>query len=221
MFEEEIALEKKSSSLGPVVMIAALVLIVVGGLGYIIFQSKKTLKPEDAAQVIEQTLKAKGPATTAFQTGLIGWSTATEPHYTVLEKAGFVTIGKPDANARKQIKLTPKGEQALAAFPEFPPQKDADGTAEYTVPLAARKLLEVQKVTMQGPNVAFVQYSWKWEPNSMGELFDASGKELQALSSWQRATVIQKHGADYYHAAPASTTVKLVVGKKGWQLATE
>lgn len=218
MFEQEIEMEKKSSSAGPMLVIAILVLVMVGGLGYVIFQSKQTLKPVDAAKVIEQSLKARGPATTEFSTGLIGWTTATEPHYTVLQKAGLVTVGKPDKDARKPIKLTAKGETEVAAFPELKPDVAKDGRTTYTIPLATRKLIAVSKVTMNGPNQATVEYTWKWEPNKMGDLFDASGKELQSLNSWQRASTIEKHGADYYHSAPIKTTVRLINSPKGWKI---
>lgn len=220
MFEEELKLEKQSSSIGPMIMIAALVLVLVGGIGFVIFQSNRQLKPEAAAKAIEQNLEARGPATTQFMTGSIGWSEATEPHYTVLEKAGLISVSKPDKNARKNIKLTADGEKALAAFPEFAPQKDKDGTATYRIPLATRKLVKVEKVTMKTPSIAVVEYTWKWEPNKMGELFDASGKQLQALPSYQRATVIQKHGGDYY-SQPTKVTVKLVNGSKGWAVSND
>lgn len=220
MFEEELELEKQSSNIGPMIMIAALVLILVGGVGFMIFQSKRTLKPEDAAKVITQNLQARGPATTSFQTGSLGWSEANESHYLVLEKAGLVSVGKPDKNAHKPVKLTADGEKAIAAFPEFAPQKDKDGTATYKLPLATRKLVKVNTVTMQTPSVAIVEYTWKWEPNKMGEIFDASGKQMQALSSWQRASVIQKHGGDYYSELK-TMKVRIVNGSKGWQVATE
>lgn len=220
MFEQEIEMEKKSSSVGPLLVIVLLVLVVVGGAGFVIFQSKQTFKPEAAAQLLEQSFKARGPVTTEFSTGLIGWSTATEPHYTVLEKAGLVTIGKPDKEARKIIKLTAKGETEVAAFPEFKPEVEKDRTT-YKIPLATRKLIEVGKITMNGPNMATVEYTWKWEPTKMGDLFDASGKELQSLTSWQRASVIEKHGADYYHAAPTKTVVRVTKTPKGWKIAND
>ncbi len=221
MFEEELELEKKSSSIGPMLVIAALVFLLVGGIGYLIFQSKQQLKPEDAAKVIEQNLQAKGPATTQFMTGTLGWSEATSPNYMVLEKAGLVTVGKPDKNARKQVKLTADGEKTVAGFPEFAPQKDKDGTATYKLPLATRKLVKVEKVTMQTPTVAIVEYTWKWEPNKLGEIFDAAGKPMQSLSSWQRAAVIQKHGGDYYTTNPPKVTVRLVKLNKGWQVSID
>jgi hypothetical protein len=221
MFEQEIEMEKKSSSFGPLLVIFLLVLVVVGGAGYVLFQSKQTLKPEIAAQVLEDAFKTRGPVTTEFSTGLIGWSTATQPHYTVLEKAGLVSISKPDREARKTIKLTSKGSTEVAAFPEFKPDVDKDGRTTYTIPLATRKLVEVGKITMNGPNMATVEYVWKWEPTTMGDLFDASGKELQSLPSWQRATVIEKHGADYYHSAPTTTTVRLVKSTKGWKVSND
>ena len=54
----------------------------------------------------------------------------------------------------------------------------------YVVPLAERKLVGVTKVSMIKPHLARVEYSWKWEPNRMGNNFEASGdlgKELFRL----------------------------------------
>ncbi len=222
MFEQEIEMEKQTSSFGPLLIVFLLVSVFVGGIGWVVYQSKKVVKPEEAAKVIEQQFKSRGPSTMEFMTGLIGWSTAVEPHYTVLEKAGLVTIGKPDKEARKPIKLTAKGVAAVAAFPELKPVVDKDGTTTYKIPLATKKLLEVQKVTMSGPNIAVVEYTWQWAPNTMGDLFDASGKELQSLPAYQRATVIQKHGADYYHGAPQKNKVRIVNnGNKGWAISND
>jgi hypothetical protein len=67
-----------------------------------------------------------------------------------------------------------------------------------------------------------VEYTWKWAPTPVGEAFDANGKFLKQFPVWQRAILIQKHGADFYHAEPASAKVFMVrVDRKTWRLATE
>ena len=62
MFEQEIEMEKKEgSSFGPVLIIFLLVGLFVGGIGVVIFQSKQTVKPEEATAAIQNRLKALRP----------------------------------------------------------------------------------------------------------------------------------------------------------------
>ncbi len=223
MFEDEIALEKKTSSAGPLLMIAALVLVVGGGLVWFFLQSRKQLTPAEAETAIATILKAQGPAKVQFHGGLVKASVSEkpyDPHYTLLEKAGIIKTAKAVGGA-KNVTLTADGEKQISAFPEFKSSKEADGTTLYVVPLAERKLLSVSSVTMNGPNRATVQYTWKWEPNKLGESFDASGNLLKGFNTWDRATLIQKYGADFYNAGPATVTVNLVNTSKGWQIAPQ
>ena len=54
------------------------------------------------------------------------------------------------------------------------------------MPLARRKLVEVTKVTMNGPSMARVEYTWKWEPTPVGDLFDANGQLIKSFNLWER-----------------------------------
>jgi hypothetical protein len=89
------------------------------------------------------------------------------------------------------------------------------------VPLAQRKLAEIGKITMLGPSKAAVEYSWKWETTKAGDLFDAAGPAVKAFNTWDRSTLIDKCGANFYHAAPTKVTVLLVEGAKGWETSNE
>ena len=75
--------------------------------------------------------------------------------------------------------------------------------------------------TMANPSHAIVEFTWKWEPNQLGEAFDASGPLVKSFNTWERGTLIQKYAADFYHANPVRTTVTLAKVGKGWQIAAE
>jgi hypothetical protein len=220
MFEAEIEMEKKSASWLPLLLIILLAAGVIGGVGYYIYMSTHgALTAEQAAPVIAEALKAR-TATTHFHTGTVVPSVNEKPdgpNYRLLQKAGLlkITSGK---GAAKVITLTPEGEKAVSAFPEFKPAKETDGTLLYDLPLAQRKLVSVTKITMQGLSAATVEYTWKWEPNQMGELFDASSAIFSTFPSWDRQTLIDKYGADFYHGEPAKMTMQMTKTDKGWQV---
>jgi hypothetical protein len=226
MFEQEIEMEQKSSSVVPLLLILALVAVIVGTAGYWFVQARKVLTQPEATTVVTAILKAQGPAMLRFHTGTVKSSMnekPRDPHYKLLERAGMVKIapvkGKNDVY---NIALTPKGETELTAFPEFHKTTEKDGTLVLTVPLARRKLLEVTKVAMNGPSMARVEYTWKWEPTPVGDLFDANGKLVKAFSIWDTQTLIEKYGANFYHGENKRTAVNLVKSDKGsWQVMSE
>ncbi len=221
MFEAELEMEKKSSSWLPLVLIVALALAVIGAVGYFIYQGKAgKLTPDQAAAAITESLKTR-TAFLHFHTGNVIPSVNDKPtdsHYRLLEKAGILKIANGKGQA-KVITLTANGEKMVTAFPEFKPSKEADGSLLYEVPLAQRKLVAVTNVTMRGLSGATVEYTWKWEPNQFGELFDADTDAFKKMAVWDRQSLIDKHGADYYHAAPAKMTINFIKGDKGWQVA--
>lgn len=224
MFEEELELEKKEGAgVGPLIIILALVALLVGGVGYIIYTNQQELKTDEAAAVLKASLESQGPALLKFHSGMVAPSVnekPTDPHYRLLEKAGILKV-KPGKGQAKLIDLTPDGQKKLAAFPEFKTSKEADGTLLYSVPLATKELVQVVKVTKISPSRSQVEFTWKWKPNEMGNVFDASGNLMKAFNTWDRGTLIQKYGADFYNADPQRMTVTLVKGSKGWQVATE
>lgn len=222
MFEAEVELEKRSS-FGPLLLVVALLATIVGLIAYVFMQSRQHLAPADAGQVVSSLLRAQGPATVQFHGGMVVASVndrPTDPHYRLLEKAGLVKIGKQQGRATPII-VTAVAQKEFQAIPDFKQWKDKDGTDVYYVPLAERRLGEISKVTMKSPTIAFVEYTWKWEPNKIGEIFDASGSAVKSFNTWDRATLIQKYGANFYHGEATKASVTLARGDKGWQVATE
>ena len=175
----------------------------------------------EATPVVLAALDNQGPATVRFQTGVIDNAGAKtlDPRYRLLEKAGYIKIGK-DKKGNTPVALTPQGQEFLGQIAGVKKSKRKDGNDEYVVPLAQRKLVEIGKITMIEPTKAAVEYSWKWEPNPAGELFDAAGPAVKTFSTWDRATLIDKYGAAFYHAAPTKATMALVENDKVWQVAT-
>lgn len=226
MFEQEIEMEKRESSVVPLLLIVTLILAVVGVAGYYLWQSRKVLTNAEATQIAIATLNAQGPATITFHIGMVKGSVddkPRDPHYALLEKAGLLKRGK-DTGAYGTITpvaLTLDGQNLLASLPGVTKSKEKDGTDAYMVPLAERKLVAVNKITMITPNRATIDYTWKWEPNKLGNLFDASGSMVKGFNTWDRATLISKYGANFYHGDPTSVTLTLDKGDKGWQIATE
>ena len=101
-------------------------------------------------------------------------------------------------------------------------EKTVTGATKYSVPLAQRKLVSVDKVTMIKPHLAQVEYTWKWKPNRLGQEFDASGSLVKSFSSWDRATLIKSFGVDFYSAAPAKAGIVLRENDNGtWKAFTE
>ena len=226
MFEQELEMEKRNSSVVPLLLIVTLILVIVGVSGYYVLQSRKVLTNQEAAEVAVSVLKLQGPATVRFHTGIIKSSIDDkphDPHYRLLEKAGLVRVGKDTGTYKTitPIELTDQGKRLLEEIPGVTKGSEKDGTQIYSVPLAERKLIAVTKVTMVNPTVALVDITWKWEPNKLGNLFDASGSMVKEFNTWDRATLIQKYGADFYHGDPTRVTLSMMKGDNGWQIANE
>jgi hypothetical protein len=212
MFEEELEMEKKEgSTFGPVLIILFMVALFVGGIGVVVFQSKETLKPEQATAAVEGKLKTMAPVSITFHVGNVSYSAEDKPsdaQYKLFEKARFLKIGKGKGYAA-QVDLTPAGKQFLASCPDAKGVPDKNGTTGYTLLLASRKLVSVEKITKLGQHKFQVQYTWTWQPTKAGDLFDVAGKLVQSLPSYERSMLIDQHGGAYYHAAPTQATVQL------------
>jgi hypothetical protein len=223
MFEQEIEMEKRQSSILPLLLVVVLAVATVGVAVYFLIQSRQVLTTQEATSLAGEVLKAQGPATVEFHTGALVPSMNDkpgDPHYRLLEKAGVVKRGKAQGRA-VPVALTPKGEALLKQISGVKQFKEKDGTEAYVVPLAERKLVTVSNVTMTGTGRARVQFTWKWETNVLGESFEASGTALKAFNTLDRATLIQKYGAAFYHEAPKMAVIAAVKTDKGWQLAGE
>jgi hypothetical protein len=222
MFEQELELEKKSSSVIPLLLILALAGVIIGTVVYWVMQSRKVLTQQEAKTVVSGILKAQGPVLLRFHTGAVKASVnikPRDPHYKLLEKAGLVKVVAARKGGVYNISLTPEGEKELTAFPEFQKVQDKDGSFTLTVPLARRELLQINKVTMNGPSMAKVEYTWKWDPTPIGDVFDADGNLIKGFNIWDTQALIEKYGASFYHAAPKRVVVLLMKTDKGaWQL---
>jgi hypothetical protein len=227
MFEQELEMEKRQGSIVPLLLIVALILSIVGVAGYYVIQNRKVLTMQEASNVGTSILEQQGPATVRFHTGLVKSSVDENPqgvHYRLLENAGLIRVGKPTGTygTTYPIELTPAGQEMLKRIQGVTTAQEKDGTQLYLVPLAERRLLTISKINMITPIRATIIMSWDWKTNALGELFDAAGPTVKSFNTWDRATLIQKYGADFYHAAPTEVTIALAKTDQGiWQVAPE
>jgi hypothetical protein len=226
MFEQELEMEKRESSIVPLLLIVAMILLILGIAGYYVMQSRKVLSMQEATQVAASVLKEQGPATIRFHTGLIKSSVNDNPHgphYRLLEKAGLVQLGKDQGPYKTDVPvgLTVQGNELLKRIDGVSKATEKDGTEVYLVPVAERRLVNVSNIKMLSPTRATVAITWNWKTNTLGDLLDASGPMVKSFNTWDRATLIQKYGADFYHAAPAEVTLLLAKTDSGWQIATD
>jgi hypothetical protein len=225
MFEEEIQLERESKALSfksPFLYIFLVLLVVIGSVGYFIFKSEKDLSPDQAKTVVASALKSRGPVYVHFRVGVVSSSVdekPRDPHYKLLERLGFVKLASGKNNA-VVVSLTPLGEGTFSKLPEFKKVARPDGTQAFDVPLATRELVAIKSVTMVSPSNARVQYEWKWVPNKVGESFDATSDAVQKFNQWDRATLINKYGVDFYKPTQTAT-VNMVRANGGWKISEE
>jgi hypothetical protein len=227
MFEQELEMEKQESSIVPLLLIIVLIVSVVGVAGYYLVQNRKVLSMQEATQVAASVLKEQGPVALRFHTGLVQSSIGDNPqgpHYKLLQKAGLVAIGKAQGTygTTYPIILTTAGQEFIKRIDGVTTAQEKDGTRLYQVPVAERKLVAVSNIKMLSPTRANITMTWNWKTTVLGDLLDASGSTVQSFNSWDRATLIQKYGADFYHAAPTQVVISLAKADNGsWQVATE
>ena len=223
MFEQELEMEKKSSSIIPLLLMVVLIVGIVGVSLYFVIESRKVLSTAEATPIVVSLLNGQKPATLHFETGNIKADVSEklrEPNYRLLEKEGYLKIGKP-SGSKTPVSLTPQGQAFLAEVAGVKQSKNKDGNDEYVVPLGQRRLVEVSKVTMESANKAIIEYSWKWEPTKAGDLFDAAGPAVKQFNTWDRTALIDKYGASFYHGEPTKVVVTLVKNYYGWKVSTE
>jgi hypothetical protein len=223
MFEQELEMEKKTSSIVPLLLMVVLIVGIVGVSLYFVIESRKVLSTAEATPIMQALLDGQKTPVLHFQTGYIKSSVSEnlkEPHYRLLEKEGLLKIGKPSA-AKTPVSLTPQGQAFLAEIAGVKQSKDKDGNDDYAVPMGHRKLVEISKITMLSASKAVIEYSWKWEPTKAGDLFDTGGPAVKQFNTWDRSTLIDKYGATFYHGDPTKMTVTLVQNYYGWKVATD
>jgi len=225
MFEEEIAMEQKESSIIPLLLILSLAGVIVGSVVYWVIQSRKTMSPEQANAAVSEVLKKQGPVTLIFRTGSVEPSInekPRDPHYKLMEKAGLLKTAELKGKDRVNVTLTPDGEKMISSIPELRKRDDKDGTTVYFLPLASKKIVAVTKVTMSGPNMAHIEYTWQWAPTPVGDIFDTNSKFVKTFNIWETQTLISKYDVNYYHGEPAKAAINMVRGDNDtWKVAQE
>ena len=221
MFEAEMEMEKRSSFL-PLVLLMCLLAGIVGLGIYIVLQVRQRtpLDAQQATSVVTATLKDADPAVIRFRTGLLKPSDDTkpgDPNYRLLEKAGIVKLAK--ASGGVDVTLTPEGERLLTSLPGFKKTKEDKGTFLFEAPVARREFVSVAGIEMTGVNTATVQYNWKWVSNPLGDVFDAGGPLVKTFNLWERQTLINKYGVDFYHGDVARSSMGLLRTGKEWNIA--
>ncbi|MGC1788017.1 MAG: hypothetical protein WA718_14870 [Terriglobales bacterium] len=224
MFEAEVEMERRSSIL-PLLLMMCLLLAIMGLAGYIVLQvrARTPLSAEQATLVVTAAVLGHGPAIIHFRTGLVKPSDQEkpgDPNYRLLEKAGIVRLAK-ESGGKVLVSLTPAGEKLLTRLPEFKKEKETDGTVSYHAALAERQLVSVGGIEMTGPNSANVDYTWKWVPNQLGDVFDAGGSLVKSFNLWERQTLITKYEADFYHGNPTKSTLALVRVGRDWKISAQ
>ena len=218
MFEAEVEMERRSSFL-PLLLMLCLVALIVGTVGYVVFQvrSKTPLNAQQATPIVAAAIQELGPAVIHFRTGLLtADQNPNEPNYRLLQKAGIVKLAKAPKGG-VTVSLTPEGERQLSALPGFK-KEPKDGGFSCQAPLAGRQLLGVAGVEMTGADQASVTYNWKWVPNPLGDAFDAGGPLVKSFSMWERQTLISKYQVDFYHGDATTSTLTLVRQDREWKL---
>jgi hypothetical protein len=127
MFEQEIEMEQRQSSVVPLLLIVAMILAFVGVAAYYVVQNGKVLPASEASSLIAQSLKSDGPTTIHFETGRVAATVQDrpyDPNYRLLEKAGFLRLGKDNGHFTP-VELTPAGHKLLAAIPGVSQTTDA------------------------------------------------------------------------------------------------
>jgi hypothetical protein len=224
MFEQELEMEQRQSSVVPLLLIIAMIMAFVGVAGYYVVQNRKVLPAAEASSLITSSLKQDGPVTFQFKVGQVIASVQDRPHdanYRLLEKAGLIKIGN-DKGRVTPIALTAAGTKLFAEIPGTRQTKDPKAnTTSYVVPVAFRTLAGMPNVTMTGMGRATAEFAWTWEPNKVGEMLDASGSLVKSFNTWDRGTLIDKYGVKFYHGAPTKAIMAFVRADNGWKISNE
>ena len=199
MFEQELEMEQRQSSVVPLLLIIAMIMAFVGVAGYYVVQNRKVLPAAEASSLIASSLKQDGPITFQFKVGPVIGSVQDRPHdanYRLLEKAGLITIGK-DKGRITPITMTAAGAKLFAEIPGVNQTKDPkDATTSYVVPVAVRTLVGTP-------------------------MLDASGPLVKGFNTWDRGTLIDKYGVKFYHGQPTKAVMTFVRGDNGWKVSAE
>ncbi|MBS1850143.1 MAG: hypothetical protein JST79_04480 [Acidobacteria bacterium] len=217
-------MERRQSSVVPLLLIVGLIFGTVGVAGYYLMQNRKVVTSQEVSTLAARALEAQGPVVLNFHTGMVKAS-ATEkpgdPQYRLLEKIGLVTLGKPTGPAKNitPVTLTAKGKEFLGQIAGVQQTTESDGTVGYATPLASRQLVSVSNIRLLSIGHAVADITWKWQTTALGEFFEASGPTVKGFSTWDRSLLIDKYGANFYHSDPTRATLAFVRNGHDWQIA--
>jgi len=222
IFAAELAMENKSHNFVPLLLAAALVLVVGGTIYHFVKSSREVLSVSEATTTVSNILRVQGPAAIHFSTGSVDPDNGQQdPLYKLLSRAGVV-MTKPKGANLLLVAITGPGENVLSNIEGVQKVKKSDDRTTYSVPLAERKLVSIDKVTLLKPHLAKVDYTWKWVPNRLGREFDASGSLVKSFTTWERSILIKSYGVDFYSADPTKTSILLTENDDGtWKPYTE
>lgn len=215
MFETEMNLEERSSGVGPLILIATVCLTIVATLVYVTLEARKHMGKDEATRAVTAMLEQRGPAILHFRTGLLkpAVAKASDPRYQVLQRAQVVSI-ETQENGMK-VALTENGAAMINSISGEKHTHNSDGTEEYAVPMASRKLIAITGVKTMSPSASSIFYTWNWAPTSMGQIFDLDGQYAGDLDVWQRDQ-LARDGADLFHGAAIRDEYEATTG---WQMA--
>ena len=225
MFEQELEMEKKESTIVPLLLILSLAGVILGSIGYWVIQMRKTLTPEQATAVVSNILKDQGPVVLIIHSGKVEPTInekPRDPHYKLLEKAGLIRTADIKGKDLVNVSLTPDGEKLISSIPEFKKTENKDGTTSLFIPVASKQVVAITNVKMSGPNIAIVEYTWKWAPTTVGDIFDADSKLVKTFNIWDTQTLISKYDVNYYHGQPSTAAVRMVRGDNDqWRITSD
>jgi hypothetical protein len=215
LFAAEIAMEEKSYNFAPWLLATALACVLGSLIYYFVKSGSEVLSPAQATATLTDVLRTQGPAVMGFSTGtVVPPNGQQDALYKLLAKAGIVRT-KPKGQDSLVVDITGPGDNVLSNINGIEKVERKTGGSNYSVPLAERKLVSIDKVTLLRPHVAKVDYTWQWVPNRLGREFDATSDLVQSFPTWDRAVLIKSGGVDFFSAAPAKASIVLTKSSDG------
>jgi hypothetical protein len=220
VIEPESELEKGESSAIPFLIITVLVFAIASAVLYFVLEPRKLPSAEEATRLVTNALNAEGPTTVRFHTGQVKdrpGENPRDPRYRLLQEAGVLEVASP-VGSRTPVSLTDRGSEILSGIVGMKRSKDADGTDAYVVPLAVRRVVDITHISMEGAEQATIEYTWEWQPNVHGEIFDRLGPAVTLMTAADQLELVNKFAVRFYHAVPKEEMIRAIKSPHGWQL---